>query len=444
MSKLGLIIKREILNKLKNKTFIIMTLLTPLLIVGGMGVMIYIAKSDKTEQKILVLDDSQLFKNTLKGNDYISFVFSNETLVQAQEKFPKSEYTGILHIPQMQTGGIVGAARLLYKKAPGMAFENYIKNQMEKIYYEDKLKSNNIDPNVISSARQSVTIIGTKVDENGNVKQQSNLGVFGFVTGLLMFMFILMYGMMVFRSVMEEKTNRIVEVIISSVKPFELMMGKIIGIAILGIIQFASIAIISTILTTVLSGIFLKDIQIKKDKFDTQQALVKKLGTNAPIAELENLNDSKEVFEVLDQLSKVNFLEAGICFVLFFIGGYLFYSSILAAIGSAVDSEADSQQFMTPVMIPLMIGYFMAAKIMVSPETTAVIWGSMIPFTSPIVMMARLPFGVPPWQIVTSLVILYLSFIGTTWLAAKIYRTGILMYGKKVSWKEIGKWLFYK
>jgi ABC-2 type transport system permease protein len=444
MSKLGLIIKREISVKLKNKTFLIMTLLTPILIVGGMGLMIYLAKSDKTEQKILVLDDSHLFESTLKGNDYISFVFSNETIEQAQAKFPKSEYTGILHVPKLEMGGILGTARLLYKKAPGMAFENYIKNQMEKIYYENKLKANNIDPSVINSARQSVTLIGTKVDENGNVKQQSNLGIFGFVTGLLMFMFILLYGMMVFRSVMEEKTNRIVEVIISSVKPFELMMGKIIGIAVLGIIQFASIAIISTILTTVLSTVFLKDIQLKKDKFDTQQSIVKKLGSNADLANMENFNDSKEVFEILDQLGKVNFVEAGICFVLFFIGGYLFYSSILAAIGSAVDSEADSQQFMTPVMIPLMIGYFMAAKIMVSPETTSVIWGSMIPFTSPIVMMARLPFGVPVWQIVVSLLILFASFIGTTWLAAKIYRTGILMYGKKVTWRELGKWLFYK
>lgn len=444
MSKLGLIIRREILFKLKNKTFIIMTLLTPLLIVGGMGLMIYLAKSDKTQQKILVLDDSHLFEKTLQGNDYISFVFSNQPLIEAQSKFPKSDYTGILHIPQLEMGGVLGSARLLYKKAPGMAFENYIKTQMEKIYYEYKLKANNIDLNIINNARQNVTLIGTKVDENGNVKQQSNLGLFGFVTGLLMFMFILLYGMMVFRSVMEEKTNRIVEVIISSVKPFELMMGKIIGVAVLGIIQFASITIISTILTTVLSGIFLKDITLKKEKFDTQQAIVKKLGTNANLSNMENFKDSQEVFEVLDQLSKVNFVETGICFLLFFIGGYLFYSAILAAIGSAVDSEADSQQFMTPVMIPLMIGYFMAAKIMVSPETTSVIWGSMIPFTSPIVMMARLPFGVPLWQIVLSLTILFASFIGTTWLAAKIYRTGILMYGKKVTWKEIGKWLFYK
>ncbi|MDI9339073.1 MAG: ABC transporter permease [Sediminibacterium sp.] len=444
MSKLGLIIRREILFKLKNKTFIIMTLLTPLLIVGGMGLMIYLAKSDKTEQKILVLDNSLLFKNTLQGNNYISFTFSDMSIEQAQAKLPKSDYTGILYVPKLETGGILGAVRLLYKKAPGMAFEEYIKNQMEKIYYEDKLRANNIDPTVINNARQSVKLIGTKVDENGNVKQQSNLGIFGFVTGLLMFMFILLYGMMVFRSVMEEKTNRIVEVIISSVKPFELMMGKIIGVAILGIIQFASIAIISTLLTTILSGIFLKDIQLKKEKFDAQQELVKKIGTNANLSALENLQDNKEVFDVLDQLSKVNFVEAGICFVLFFIGGYLFYSSILAAIGSAVDSEADSQQFMTPVMIPLMIGYFMAAKIMMSPETTSVIWGSMIPFTSPIVMMARLPFGVPLWQIVLSLSILYTSFIGTTWLAAKIYRTGILMYGKKVTWKELGKWLFYK
>lgn len=444
MSKLGLIIKREILVKLKNKTFLIMTLLTPILIVGGMGLMIYLAKSDKTEQKVLVLDQTYLFVKTLKGNDYISFVFSDDSLPAAQTKLHKTDYTSILYIPKLSSGGLLGTSRLLYKRAPGMDFENYITSQMEKIYYEYNLKANNIDPNVISSARQSVTLTKDKVDENGKTNPQSNLGILGFVTGLLMFMFILLYGMMVFRSVMEEKTNRIVEIIISSVKPFELMMGKIIGIAVLGIIQFISIAIISTLLTTILSSIFLKDIQLKKDKFDNQKEIVRKLGTNANFSQMENFKDSEKVFDVLDGLAKINFVEVAICFFFYFIGGYLFYSSILAAIGSAVDSEADSQQFMTPVMIPLMIGYFMAAKIMVSPETTSVIWGSMIPFTSPIVMMARLPFGVPVWQIVVSLLILFASFIGTTWLAAKIYRTGILMYGKKVTWRELGKWLFYK
>ena len=322
-----------------------------------------------------------------------------------------------------------------------------MKNELEKIYYEQKLKANNIDPVIISNARQSIKIDMKKVDENGGIKDSDEIQFFSFGMGLLMMMFILIYGMMVFRSVMEEKTNRIVEVIVSSVKPFELMIGKIIGIAIVGIVQFTITLIISSVLGIVLSGIFLKEINNSKAKFDNQKEIVNKLGTNAGAANLmvdDSFHDNKKMFEVIDKLNKINLVQVSIYFILFFIGGYLFYSSLLAAIGSAVDSEADSQQFMFPVMIPLMIGYFLAIKIMISPESNSVIIGSFIPFTSPIVMMARIPLGVPPWEVITSLVILYISFGLTTWMAAKIYRTGFLMYGKKTTWREIGKWLFYK
>lgn len=187
----------------------------------------------------------------------------------------------------------------------------------------------------------------------------------------------------------------------------------------------------------------MKDMFEMKAKFDTQNQLVMKMGTNANLATVDNFKDNQKMFEAIDQLSQINFAEVAIYFVLFFVGGYLFYSSLLAAIGSAVDSEADSQQFMFPIMVPLMIGYFLAIKIMISPESNAVIIGSFVPFTSPIVMMARLPQGVPTWQVLVSLGILYISFIGTVWLAGKIYRTGILMYGKKTSWREIFKWLRY-
>jgi ABC-2 type transport system permease protein len=233
-------------------------------------------------------------------------------------------------------------------------------------------------------------------------------------------------------------------VIVSSVKPFELMIGKIIGVAIVGMIQFACTAFLTVTLSTILSGVFLKDVKEMKAKFDTQDELVKKMGTSIDLSKVESYKESQKMFDALEQVEKINFLEVGIYFVLFFIGGYLFYSSLLAAIGSAVDSESDSQQFMFPVMIPLMIGYFLAIKIMMSPEANSVIIGSFVPFTSPIVMMARIPQGVPAWQVLTSLGILYVSFVLTTWMAGKIYRTGILMYGKKTSWREIGKWLFYK
>ncbi|MDO8998557.1 MAG: ABC transporter permease [Bacteroidota bacterium] len=444
MRKIRLIIGREIKSKLTNKTFIIMTILAPLLITGFLAFMIKMTQSEKTEQNVLVIDDSKLFGDKLVGNDYISLSFSNDNLEKAVSEFSGKGFSCVLWISPTIIEGGAGATKLFYKKSPGFAFQTYIKDQMERIVYENKLKANNIDPTIISNSKQSIKIILEKVNDKGNTEEQASFGLFGFLTGALMFMFILMYGMMVFRSVMEEKTNRIVEVIVSSVKPFELMLGKIIGVAILGIIQFIIMGIITFALTTVLSTIFLKDVSSQLKIFESQQELVKKGGTNVNFSQLEKFDDKLEVFDLLKKIQKINFMEVFICFVLYFIGGYLFYSSIMAAIGSAVDSEADSQQFITPVMIPLMVGYFIATKTIMDPDSSTVFWGSIIPFTSPIVMMSRITNGVPLWELVLSLSILFVSFVFTTWLAGKIYRTGILMYGKKTSWREIGKWLFYK
>lgn len=444
MDKILLIIGREIKSKLSNRTFIVMTLLAPLLITGFMAFLIKMSQSDKTDQQVLVLDESGLFAGKIPGNDYIRLSYSKETLDSAVSSFVSRNYTCVLWIsPNIIEGG-AGACKLFYRKSPGFAFQSYIRSQMEKLIYEHKLRANQIDPDVISNSRTSIKLILEKVNETGASEEQSNFGFFGFINGALMFIFILMYGMMVFRSVMEEKTNRIVEVIVSSVKPFHLMLGKIFGVAILGVIQFVMMGLITLLLTTVLSAFFLKDIKAQLRVFEAQQELVKKHGTNINLQNLEKFDDKLAVFEVLQKIEKIDFTEVFICFVLFFVGGYLFYSSILAAIGSAVDSEADSQQFMTPVLLPLMIGYFISTKSIMDPDSSLMFWGSIIPFTSPIVMMSRITSGVPFWEVALSLSLLYLSFVLTTWLAGKIYRTGILLYGKKTSWREIGKWLFYK
>ncbi len=444
MSKIGLIIGRELKSKLTNKTFIIMTILAPLLITGFLGFIIKMSQSEKTEQNVLVIDDSKLFTDKLVGNDYISLAFGNQKLEVAVKEFSDKKFSCLLWIsPNIIEGG-AGATKLFYKKSPGYGFQTFIKDQLERIIYENKLKANNIDPTIISNSKTSVKLILEKVNDKGKTEEQSSFGLFGFLTGALMFVFILLYGMMVFRSVMEEKTNRIVEVIVSSVKPFQLMLGKIFGVAILGIIQFITMGIITLVLTTVLSTLFLKDAKVDMAKFNEQQELVKKNGTNVNFDQLQKFDDKLEMFEILTKIEKINFTEVFICFILFFIGGYLFYSSIMAAVGSAVDSEADSQQFITPIMMPLMAGYFISTKTILDPDSATVFWGSMIPFTSPIVMMSRITNGVPLWELILSISILFASFIGTTYLAAKIYRTGILMYGKKTSWREIGKWLFYK
>lgn len=444
MNKIALIIGREIKSKLSNKTFIIMTLLAPLLITGFLAFLIKMAQSEKTEQNVLVLDESKLFRDKLTGNDYITLAYSDRKLANAVEEFTEKGYTCLLWIsPNIIEGG-AGATKLFYKKSPGFGFQTYIKDQMERIIYENKLRANNIDPSVISNSKTNVKIILERVDDKGKSEEQSYFGLFGFITGALMFMFILMYGMMVFRSVMEEKTNRIVEVIVSSVKPFELMLGKIIGVAILGTLQFLVMGIITLVLTSALSTLFLKDASVQLKVFQEQQALVKKQGTNVDLSKMEKFDDKLELFDMMQKIEKINFAEVFICFLLYFIGGYLFYSSIMAAIGSAVDSEADSQQFITPVMIPLMIGYFISTKTILDPDSTVVLWGSLIPFTSPIVMMSRITNGVPLWELLVSLSVLYISFFFVAWLAGRIYRTGILMYGKKTSWREIGRWLFYR
>ncbi|PBQ34070.1 ABC transporter permease [Sphingobacteriaceae bacterium] len=444
MSKIGLIIGRELKSKLYNKTFIIMTILAPLLLTGFIAFIVKMSESEKTEQKVLVIDDSELFKNKLSGNDYISLSFSNLKIDEGVEKFYKQGYTCLLWIPKTVVGGAAGTVKLYYKKSPGFGFQTYMKDQLEKIIYENSLSANNIDPNIIHNSKQNVRMVMEKVDDVGKTQEQTGFGFIGFISGALMFIFILLYGMMVFRSVMEEKANRIVEVIVSSVKPFELMLGKILGVAILGIIQFVIMGIITFALSTLLSVFFLKDSMAQLQVFKQQQELVKKNGTNVDFTKLEKFDDKLELFETLEKIQKINFTQVFICFFLYFILGYLFYSSIMAAIGSAVDSEADSQQFITPVMIPLMIGYFLAIKTMTDPDSSSVFWGSMIPFTSPIVMMSRITSGVPLWELMLSLSLLFLSFLLTTWLAGRIYRTGILMYGKKTSWREVGKWLFYK
>lgn len=444
MSKIGLIIGRELRSKLSNKTFIVMTLLAPLLITGFIGFIVKMSTSEKTEQKVLVLDESGLFKGKLSGNDYISLSYSDEKLDHAIEGFSKKGYTCLLWISPTIIDGGAGAVKLYYKKSPGFGFQTYMKDQMEKIIYENKLRANNIDPNIIHNSKQNVRMIMEKVDDVGKTQEQSSFGFIGFLSGALMFIFILLYGMMVFRSVMEEKTNRIVEVVVSSVKPFELMLGKILGVALLGIIQFIIMGVITFGLSTLLSVVFLKDATAQLKTFEAQQELVKRKGTNVDLSKLEKFDDKLELFETLQAIEKVNFTEVFVCFFLYFLIGYLFYSSIMAAIGSAVDSESDSQQFITPVMIPLMAGYFIAIKTMSDPDSSTVIWGSFVPFTSPVVMMSRITNGVPLWEIVVSLSILFVSFLGMTWLAGRIYRTGILMYGKKTSWREIGKWLFYK
>ncbi len=446
MNKIFLIIWREYFERIRKKSFIIMSLLGPVLMAGGFALMIWLANADKTEQKILVIDSSMAFYKSLPDNELIRFHYPDVKLNQAIQEFYKSDYTCILYVPYNIAQGGNTSVQLYYKKSPGFATTQYLKDIMERKLYEFKLAANNINPEVIRNARQTIHIINEKIYEDGKSKESKSdilMGV-GFACGVLIFMFLTIYGAQVMRSVMEEKTSRIVEVIISSVKPFQLMMGKIIGVAFVGITQFLIWILLTAVLTSVLSATVLKPITADAMKQKEQMEVVYKQGSNANMKELEKIDSRMEALSMIDDLKGLDFMEIAICFFLYFLGGYLFYSALFAAIGSAVDSEADTQQFMLPIMLPLIVGYMMTVNVMQNPEGNIAFWGSLIPFTSPVVMLARLPHGVPLWQIGLSLSLLVLGFIFTVWIAGRIYRIGILMYGKKVSWKEIIKWVTYK
>lgn len=445
MGKIGIIIWREYITRVRNKTFIIMSILGPVLITAFTVLMVWLPNSDKTEQKIMIVDESQAINITkLPDNDLVKFYYPQIGIEEAKAIFYKTDYTGILHIDRDLSKNL---HPILYcKKTPRLTTEEYIKLQLEKKFFEWNLSVNNINPEIIKSARKKVDIVATKLGPDGKElkTRNENAAIFGLATGILIFFFVMVYGMQVMRSVMEEKTNRIIEVIISSVKPFQLMMGKIIGVACVGITQFLIWVILSFTLTTITSSFMLKTVVNDVQVMQEQNEQVYKQGSNANFDEMKSPVSKIEAMDVVKDFYTLNLTQIILCFFVYFLGGYLLYSALFAAVGSAVDAEADTQQFMMPVMLPLLAGYMMSFGIMNDPESNVAFWGSMIPFTSPIVMMVRLPFGVPPTEIAISILLLVLGFLFTTWLAGKIYRTGILMYGKKITWRELGKWLFYK
>lgn len=446
MNKTLLIIWREYFERIRKKSFLVMSILGPVLVASGFALMIWLANADKTEQKILVIDKSGAFYKNLPDNDFVRFYYPDIDLDEAQSNFYKTDYTCILYIPHIIAQNSSSPVKLFYKKTPGFAVTQYVSNVIETKLYEFKLAANNINPSVIKNARQRVDIIKQKVEENGESKESKTdaISIVGFVCGLLIFVFLTIYGAQVMRSVMEEKTNRVVEIIVSSVRPFQLMIGKIIGIALVGITQFLIWIVLSTILTTAVSTTLLKKITNDANLQKAQQEVVYKQGSSANLKELQKADSRLEAIAMINELKGVDFTAVVICFFLYFLGGYLFYSALFAAVGSAIDSESDTQQFILPITLPLVVAYMMSISVMQNPDGNIAFWGSMIPFTSPVVMLVRLPTGIPLWQLITSLSLLIGGFILTTWVAGRIYRTGILMYGKKVSWKEMIKWISYK
>jgi len=439
MSKIAIILKREYISRVRKKSFIIMTILGPILFSALLVVPILLAMQEQTPQFIEVIDNSQLVNGFLKNSKNVKYDYPPVSLTVAQRDFYSTEYTAILWVPE----NILASRKvvLYYKKHPGIAVQEKIRSSIEEVLYENQLEAQGIDLSKVDAAHISVNIATEKQSDSGT-SERTNTGVnmaIGLIGGILIYLFIFLYGVQVMRGVIEEKTNRIVEVIVSSVKPFQLMMGKIIGIALVGLTQFVLWVSLTIILFSIAQATLLSDFSSLSNKA-VQQNVVPGMPNQITPQQAINYSEAGEIFK---DIMNINFVQILFSFLFYFIGGYLLYSALFAAVGSAVDSEVDTQQFMMPITIPLIISFIAAQYIIQDPEGPIAFWFSIIPLTSPVVMMVRLPFGVPVWEYILSMGLLVLAFIFTTWVAAKIYRIGILMYGKKITYKELWKWIRY-
>lgn len=444
MSKIGIIIQREYTSRVMKKSFLLLTFLTPIFMAVMIVLPMWITTlKDDTIKNIVVVDKTNSLHDVLKSNEQYTFIFTDQPIdevrkEQAEKKSKKSnELSAVLYVSDdlLQNPDAVS---IYSEKQVNMELKTYVANEINSYVRDKKLEALNIQDlkQKIEQSKSNVKISTIKWDSAGKEKEGSAemALIIGMAAAFLIYIFIMSYGSQVMSGVLQEKTSRIVEVIISSVKPFELMMGKIIGIALVGLTQFS----IWIIFTLILSGIGTAVFGAGFNAAPMPETM--QMGQTA-MPEGETADMVNKVFAMLSGFDLVKV--AGL-FILYFLGGYLLYASLFAAIGSAVDNETDTQQFSMPVTLPIIFALFIGIYASQSPDSALAFWGSIIPFTSPVVMMARMPYDVPTWQILLSLAVLIGSFIASTWFAGKIYRTGILMYGKKVSWKEIWKWVRVK
>jgi len=422
------------------KSFIILTFLTPLLFAGMIMVPLWLSSiKDEGKKHIIVVDRTNSYRQVLVNNETYTFDFVDKTVDEIRAENEENEdFTALLLI----TDDLLknpNAVSLYSNEQVNIELKSYVAGLLNSHLERQKLAVYNI-PNLKEIVKESETnldISTIKWGSNGKEKVGSaELAlVIGMISAFLIYMFIVIYGAQVMSGVVQEKTNRIVEVIISSVKPFELMMGKIIGIAMVGLTQFMMWVLLTIAISAAVGSILGGNIDVNA----LQQANTMGMGAQSiPASETEAI-----IRDVYGLMSGFDFIQIAVFFVIYFLGGYLLYASLFAAVGSAVDNETDTQQFALPITLPIIFAIYAAIYSAQNPDGPLALWCSMIPFTSPIVMMVRLPFGVPVWQLFVSLSILVLSFIATTWIAGKIYRTGILMYGKKTTWKEMWRWLRY-
>ncbi|MEQ8424867.1 MAG: ABC transporter permease [Cyclobacteriaceae bacterium] len=434
MNKVFIIIQREFLNRVQKKSFLIATILLPLIFPAIMGVLVYVAKEQKKNARAEVIhfvDESGLF-NADEVKKYALKRFDG-SIEDAKIAFNNSDDFGLLHIPKITLSNPSGIS--LYTKVnPSPGDIRDLESKLESQIKEAKMIKFNIDQKILDSLKTNISIRSISLSSSGQEKSSDTKVLFGIgmAGGILIYIFIFVYGAQIMQGVIEEKTSKVVEVIVSSVRPFQLMLGKIVGLASVGLLQFLIwIILISTVSSLVL-GYFGLDMPQKEAM--EQMSMSASASTYDP-----------EFIEAMRTFSEIPVFYVVSSFLFYFLGGYLLYGALFAAVGSAVDSPAEAQQFMFPITIPMLVSYFaLFTFILDNPHGSISVWLSIIPFTSPIAMMGRIGFGVPLWQLAASMISLIAGFIFTTWVAARIYRIGILMHGSKVSYKVLAKWFMMK
>ncbi len=443
MKKIRIIFFREYITRVRKKSFIIMTIIGPILMAALFIVPIWISTIDNDEVKtIAVIDSSKLFYNILPEKEKIKFVYlKNVSLIQAEKDIERYNYYAVLFIPHTVLSTPI--LTISSPKQPSLHVKMHIISSLKSLIESFKLVKNDIDPEVLQSIKTDVKVGVVKLNDDGTREQKSTelQLVLGFIGGILIYFFIFIYASQVMRGVIEEKSNRIVEVIVSSVKPFQLMMGKIIGIALVGLTQFVLWGISTFFLVFVMSKILFNDKHLFNQQVNAASIMQKQNNI-----QFYNDEDAKfsELAAVFETIKLIDFGVMLGSFLFYFIFGYLMYSALFAAIGGAVDNEADTQQFLLPITIPLILAIILMSNITSNPEGPIAFWFSIIPLTSPVVMMARIPFGVPWYEVLLSAFLLIATFVFTTWIAGKIYKTGILLYGKKITYKDLYKWVKHK
>jgi ABC-2 type transport system permease protein len=457
MHKIWLIIQREYTTRVKNKRFLLVTFLMPLLIIGLIFGSAYLSTTGTEHRKIAVIDPNGFIQGALKNSNQLSFEFPKDV---DTTNYIKKGYTDILMLPNFNNSNSSNSPLekrtkeskkseyiLRSQKSMGLLLQNSISEKINKVLEDQMLQEAGIHQNMLDSIHAASQVAELKAFEDKETgSKESNAGLamgIGYASGFLIYLTLFIYGTMVMRGVMEEKTNRIAEVIISSVKPFELMLGKIIGIGAVGLTQFLLWLILITSLTSIGMGLLPSDIQ---HQVTTLQQTNGQMGGAGMMQASES---AMRIYNFQHTISTANWPLILSCFVFYFLGGYLFYSALFAAVGSVVNEDPQDAQSLTfPITMPIIFSYIITNMVTQNPNTPLAFWASMIPFSSPMVMMARVAYGVPSavsyWELALSMTILIIGFLFTTWLSGKIYRTGILMYGKKVNWKTMFTWAFRK